>query len=197
MAIRYYIVPNEEKRSDPKSLGPKYFYSKYTQTGLNVEWSGMDYGAFPWMIVRTDLTTQQHNDLVANADVVALPADISQQIGPTALNTVQTALENRNIPSGWVTQYMTYRTLLRICFILFQLAQRYNGLHLRTIIESGYTLDSTISELPQEARDRLIAMAASFNFDTYGITGTTTIRQAFKHLIDQWDKDIIFGGEVI
>jgi hypothetical protein len=199
MAIRVYIIPPEtlQMPSGGMRRGPKYFSWPIEPEGrtplVTCNRASTDYGLLDTLIEVANVTTAQHNAIVANADVTALPANLNTTIGAANLAAVQAALEARNIPAEWITAAMTYRTVLRAIAALFLLAQRYHGLYLRSIIESGYTLNSTIGDLPVAARQRLNDMAQSFGFDTSSITLATTIRQALRMLFVQWTAPIHLG----
>jgi hypothetical protein len=63
--------------------------------------------------VAANVTTQQHNTIAAQADVIAIPADVNAEIGAAALSNVQTRLEQLRIPADWVTAGHTYRQVLK------------------------------------------------------------------------------------
>lgn len=195
MAIRVYLVPVEVV-SNPPARGPKYFTWKYDPDPPaligSVARASTDYGLMDYMIEVADLTTAQHNTLVANSDVVALPANLNTAIGGQ-LSTVQGLLESRRIPAEWITSGMTYATVLHAISTLFMLAQRYAGLHGLRLIEAGITLDNTVGDLPEAARQRIDAAAQSFSLDTSAITLATTIRQALRILFQQMGDPIHIG----
>lgn len=198
MAIRVYLVPVEHlNMPDGKPRrGPRYFSWPIEPIGrmplVTCTRCTTDYGLIDYTLQVADVTAAQHADLIANADVVALPVNLDSTIGAN-LATVQAALEARSIPSEWVTSGMTYRTLLRAVCALFQLGQRYHSIYQLRLIESGFTLNSTIGDLPVAARQRLADIAQSFGFDTSSITLSTTIRAALRILFQQWTGTLHLG----
>lgn len=193
MTIRLYLVPLDE--STPGYRGPKYLRWRMNPNGLDVVWNAMDYGLHPVALVVADVDTVQHNTLIGNSGVVSLPANLDQSIG-AALANVQNALEGLSIPSDWVTAGMTYRRVVRSVLCLFQIAQRYHGMHVARLLEQG-TLDTTVGQLSPATRQRLNQAAQSMGFDTSGISSTWTMRRALKYLLDQWTLPIQIGGLVL
>jgi hypothetical protein len=192
MAKRLYIVPKIGTGAGDDAYRPKYFKDLD-----GVSWSAMDYGLEPHFLVASELTTDQHNTLVANADVIAVPANLDAQVG-TNRDAVVDALETLNVPAGWVTTTMTYRKILKIVAAIMLFAQRLHGHGGIRIFESGITLSTKFNKLPAATRTKLIAAAQSMNFDTSSLAGTSTIRQILKAMADQWSvKDIKIGGLVL
>lgn len=192
MAKRIYIVPKIGTGAGDDDYRPKYF------TELDgVPWSAMDYGLEPHFLVASELTTDQHNTLVANADVIAVPANLDAQVG-TNRDAVVDALETLNVPAGWVTTTMTYRKILKIVAAIMLVAQRLHGHAGLRIFESGIRLSTKFNQLPAATRTKLISAAQSMNFDTASLSGTSTVRQILKAMADQWGvKDIKIGGLVL
>jgi hypothetical protein len=78
--------------------------------------------------------------------------------------------------------------------IVFQLAQRLQGLGRNRLFGGAVTLDTRFNQLPQSVRTDLQDMAASFNFDTGSLSGTSTVRAILKALADQWPNlSVPFG----
>lgn len=189
--MRYYILPIEQAGN---ARGPKYLKWRFDPSGLDVFWSGMDYGLIPKMLVVADVTTAQHNGLSAQPDVLSLPADIDNTVTSQALPAVQTGLESLKIPGNWVHTSHTYRDILRMVGGLFQFAQRHHGLHDQLIVPDNIDLSKTWGDLPLEWRQNLAATADSFGYDYSGVTASTTIRAILKNLSDQWgDTPINLG----
>lgn len=158
----------------------------------------MDYGAEPLFLVSVKgIDTATHNTIAADATVAVLPLDLTQAVGAANLTNVQNQLETRNIPGAQlVTAATTYRQLIRAVIIIFQLAQRMDGMGYPSFFAaSGFTLATTYSALPQSAKTVLVSMAESFRFNTSGISGSTTLRQLFKGMYDQWPAVSLFLGE--
>lgn len=172
-------------------------FPKYTTTfrANAIDFRMMDYGREPVCLVRCpNITTPIHNTLAADAEVAVFPTDLTTQVGAN-LATVQNNLEVRNIPGAQLVQTTTtYRQIIRAIIIIFQLAQRLDGLGFR-LFGSGVTLNTTYSALPAPVQTALQQMATDFSFSTAGITGASTVRQIFKSMYDQWPAtDVFLGG---
>ena len=192
MAIRWYILPatTEDVVLTRTSTGENYVADtvrrpKYLGSSP-VAWGGMPYGLEPVFLCWADVTPAQHSQLAAQSDVQPIPEDIDQTISPGALNTVRDNLEALHIPAGWVTTADTYREVMRVVCGVFQLSQRYNGMHRRRLVEAGVTLNTQWTDLPAGFRQRLRAAAESHNYDTSELSGTSTLRDILKFLSDQW-----------
>lgn len=193
MAVRIYIMPiavvNEMYR------GPKYLRWRFDPDGLDVPWSMKDYGLIDACLVAADVTQAQHEQLVAEVDVVAAPADIDNNISEVALPTIQDVMEALRIPVGWVTLDYTYRELLRMIGGLFMFAQRYHGMHNEELIDSTAQLDLRWNQIPAVRRERILATADNMGYDYSEVQPPWLVRRILKYLGDQWsDAPIYFGS---
>ena len=148
-------------------------------------------------VVFADVSAADDVALVARPDVFKIPATLDNTLGAAGVTTVQTALETRHIPAGWITQGMTYRQVLRTVFRMFQYFQRWRGItkiNTAQIGQSGVTLDTQFQNLPAVARQGLLDAATSFDLSTAGLTATATLRTIFKNVADQMpDREIKSG----
>lgn len=189
MTWRIYIVPVVGVGTRDDKRRAKYF------SGSGISFGAMDYGLDPVMIVAADVTPEQHTTIAANADVLSAPEDIDATMTAGAVNAAQTFLELLNIPAEWINTSLTYRQTLRVVAGMFQFAQRWHGLGGGRIFASGVALTTRFDQLPLEARNRLVATAQSFNWDTSVLSGTNTLRQILKFVADQWGSaPFIIGG---
>jgi len=190
---RFYLMPTTGSGSghaDPRK--PKY--ADLIDSVPGQRWWMVDYGREPTMLVKASLDAATDATIVADPTVAAFPADLTQAIGAN-LGTVQTALEDRNIPGTVVPAGWTYRQLIRGLIIFFQFTQRMDGQGV-SLFSGGVTLATTFSALSQATKTALQDMATSFGFDTSGVTGATTVRQILKLCYDQWPVALlVFGGE--
>lgn len=155
----------------------------------------MDYGAEPvFLVYATDIDQATHDTIAADATCAVFPADLTNTIGAN-LATVQSKLDVFNIPNQWITSGMTYRQLLRAIIILFQFAQRLHGMGAARLFTGGVTLATPFNQLPAAMRTALQSMALSFNMNTTGMSGTTTLRIILKNLHDQWPAGNVLLGE--
>lgn len=167
---------------------------KYASTHLaGINWNMMDYGDEPFCLVAADLGSG-HSALAAESDVTALPADLNQEIGGQ-LSTVQNTLESLNIPSDWVQSTHTYKRVLRAATLIFQIAQRHQGLSFGRIFTAGVTLDTQFNQLSSTARNRLLSVAQTMKLDTSGLGGASTLRQILKALADQLEAFNVWIGD--
>lgn len=190
--IRFYLVPTVTPETGPPGvIAPKYF----GDGTVSASWSAMDYQSEAAMLVRADVTSEQHTTLAAQTDVLAVPTPITTLVSAVALSRVQSVLEGANLPAGWVTTSHSYRDVLRAVAKVMGLLQRYHGQWGR-LFGSGITLSTTIGQLPQATRTRLRDAATSLGLDISGLTNQMTLRQALRHLADQLPAPII-GGETL
>lgn len=183
MTWRIHLMPmvgTGSSRFDPR-------VPKYKNEFGAFHWQGpVDYGSQDACFVALDADATTHSTLSAHADVLTVPANLDSNPTAGAVTTTQNALEALSIPAGWVNTSLTWRTIVRVVIGMFVLNQRYwvisgnelgNG---RRSIFDNVNLNSTVSQIPAQARAWLDAAAASMNLDTSGITGSTTIRQMLQ-----------------
>lgn len=201
MASRFYIVPVIGTGAHGDARRPKYFEDG-TVTG---NWSGMDYGFQPWMIVNSDLSVSDDNLVVGQADAFAIPFDLAPTLNAGQVTAVKAKLEAINVPSGWISTSLTWLIVLRTVLSMFSFFQRLvatyaadnNGVILN-VFSGGVTLDTTFGSLSLAARNALTKTAQSFNLDTSGITAGTTLRVILKNVADQLNNSqYSFNGVLI
>ena len=141
-----------------------------------------------------EVTQEQHDALVANSDVTAVPENIDQNITSGAIPAVKTALETLRIPADWVTTAFTYRQILRMVAGLFQFAQRHYGMHKEVLIDSQAQLDLRWNQIPLARRNRILATADSLGYDYSAIQPTWLIRRILKLLADAWGSQVFHFG---
>lgn len=192
MAIRFYIVPIVGSGQGFSAINaPAYIVSA---GGLVLQ--NINYGGEPNSLVMADVTNAQNTTITANNDVIAIPANIENNVGVGAVTAVQTALESINIPGDWVTTAFTYRDILKFVGGLFFFAQRYYGLFGLRLFRGGVTLSTKFSDLPTNERQRLIDCASSLAYDTSALSGTSTIKQILRTIGLQWPRIILSRNEV-
>lgn len=191
--LRFYVVPVIGSGSSHlDARRPKYF-SDFA--GGSLPYGSMDFGLEPVMLVAADISTDQHATISVNPDVIVIPADIDQRISSVALEIVQLALENMNIPAGWVTTSHTYRSVLRVVVGIFQFMQRYQANGGSRLFGGAVILGTQFNQLSAVVRNRMIQTANDLNYDTSSLSASSTLRAILKALGDQWgNKTIIIGG---
>lgn len=180
MAIRFYLAP---KQGD--GLSPTTGFRPQTIPELGVVWRGMRYGRENMYLVAADVTNGQHNTIIANTAITAIPQNIDANITAGALTAVKNALEAMTFPAEWVTTAFTYRQVLSLVGKLCLFMQRFDGRQRRAFFEAGITLDTTLGELTTGQRAALLDAATSLGIDTSAATGSATIRQALHVLAQQ------------
>lgn len=191
MTIRYYVLPIQQIGN---ARGPKYFKWRDNPTGIVCPWSMKDYGSINQAVVCADIAAQDHTSLAANADVLSVPVNIDQTLNTNAVTAAVTFLEAYNIPAGWVTTGLTYRTVLRTVTAFFLFMQRVTVILGRAIELPPNWLNLQEQNIPADIRNALAQTASEFEFDYSAVTGTTTMRQILKHMADAWGStSILFG----
>ena len=175
--VRFYVLPiiGVGTKDDPRR--PAYFSDPLN--GLS-EWTMMDYGLESTGIVQCDVTAGQHTALVANADVLGIPANLDGTFSEPTTTTVKTTLELLNIPADWITDGMTFRVAVRLLRRLFLVAQRYHGMTGKKLFELGDTLDTVVSSAKGQ---ELIDAAASLGIPAPALG--LSIRDMLKDFANQ------------
>jgi hypothetical protein len=189
--IRFYIMPIMVV--DGNRRGPKYLRWRFG-SGIECPWSVKSYGLIDAALVACNLTQAQHEQLVAEPDVIAAPEDINQNISEIAIPEVVQVMEALRIPADWVDSTYTYRQILRMIGGLFLFAQRYHGMHNEALIDSTAQLNLRWNEIPKARQDRIKATADEKGYDYSAVQPTWLVRRILKHLGDQWgETPILFG----
>lgn len=189
-----YLIPmiGTGTRQDPRR--PKYIDGLGASTGV------LRYGFQPVALVALDVDDDTDATLAANVDVQKIPDDLDNTIGPNALSIIQNALEDRNIPSQWVTSNITYRMVLRTLYGFFSFLQRYSAIANTTALVFGgaVTLNTQFNQLSGTARTNLRNTATDLGLTLTGIPNTSTLREVLKLLADQWgQREFVIGGVTI
>lgn len=172
MTLNIYVMPIVVvgRKGDRQ---PKYAASVFPTWDYGM----MDYGNEPWCLVGiTDIDGPTDAAITANADADGLPQNLDQLVSPVALSTVQNALESVNIPGTWIATTNSYRDVVRFIGAVSQFAQKFQGATGGVWFTGGVTLATHFNTLPQAVRTGLVSAAASFGFDTSGVSGATTLR---------------------
>jgi len=199
MAFRLYIVPvigTGSGRDDARR--PKYFETLS-------DWSAMDYGFEPVMVVGADLSVSDDASVSAQPDVTALPFDLAPQLTSGQVTAVRTALEALHIPALWVTTADTWLGVVRSVLGMFSFLQRFGGIYARqtgtvppSMFTGGVTLNTTFGSLPLAVRTALMSTADSFGISTAGLTASTTVRVILKNLADTFgERPYNFNGVLL
>lgn len=173
--------------------GPEEFRRpKYSDdlVAAGLSWKSAHYGAHPWAILVCDVDDATDAALRAHPDLRAIPDNLNQPIGAGARDALANALEAMRIPAEWLDGAHTWRQALRRIMVVFNLANRFQGLFSNAeLIPSAAALDLRMNQLSAANRNRLAQAITNLGFDTTGITATTTVRQALKALSDQWQAN--------
>lgn len=186
MALRFYLADKQGTGARGDEYRPEHF------DGLRYQC--IDYGDEPYFLVASDVTNAQHTTLTSFADIAAFPQNLDLEVGGN-LSTVQTELENRNLPGTWVNANHTFRQILFGVWAVMTLAGVLYARSLAKIFESGITLSTTMAELTQTQRNRLEDAAIALDLDYSSVTGSTTVRQVLRILCQQMKPRGSFFGE--
>lgn len=206
MPIRFYIMP---AIASPNYDGqpvrhPAHLWLYRTREGVpmplgthDVWWALKDYGSIDRLIVAVDTDAATHDVIAAYADVLALPENLDAAPNTSTRNAIKTRLEGFNIPSGWVTTGMTYRTMLRTILGIFKFMQRFAE---RTgnlnPFSWGINLDTVFSSLSVARQDKIREIANSMGFNGDAIPAAWTLRQILKYAADELANEPVLFGRV-
>jgi len=194
---RFYLVPVEQFGI---YRGPEYFDWRFDQNPPSImsQWSAMDYGFFPYMLLLAkDITQEDHDTLILHADVYVFPENLD---APVADPNVDIFFEAINIPTNWLTPSTTYRELLRNTAGMFQFNQRYGGISMamsgtRHSIFENATLATRLREMTNEEQVWFLATVESFGFDPSIISTNSQLLLLVKQAASYWEsKPFYLGG---
>ena len=191
--IRYYILP--------LNVVGKKRHAKYLSNSAEVtplitsQYSMRYYGLNNVCLASVDVTNAEHTLLSAQIDVLAFPEDIEQNLTQSAINNATPQLEAFNIPTDWITTSLTYKRVLRRIVRMFNVFVRLHRMHSEKIFDEGFSLDSEFSTFSAATKDNLRNIAAEFNIDLTGQSGTTKAREIIQLLMTaQNGQDAGFRG---
>lgn len=172
-------------------LRPKYA-STFTAAGFSV--GAIDFfGATCVVYSPCDTTTD--NAVTAQTDVRRVPDNLDSSPTAGAVTVMQNFLEGQNVPAGWITTSLTWRTILRTVLSMCLFIQRYRGVGGPAVFVGGVTLASTFASLPVGVRQSLLKAGQDQKFDTSALSGASTLRQLLKAMGDQWGaRPIMING---
>lgn len=190
MATRYYVCIVSGTGTFTDSFRPRL-----ADLIPGTAWAAADgradpTGAAQYLLAWADVTPAQHAILIADAGITYIPFEdgsgnvlgLVNTVGDLAAanrTAINTALENRNIP----TDDFTLATTLQA--VLARVLKRFN---LRALLAANdYTtgLDTTISSLSPAQRQAINNRLTGLGFDTSVIKNSDTIRAALKKLFVQ------------
>jgi hypothetical protein len=175
--LRVYLMPLQVTAQNQR--GPAYIKWRFNPGGIDCQWELSDYGAQAVCLVVADLDQAQHEALVANLDVLAVPENLDANVSSLAVPIIQSAFEALNIPGDWVNTTQTYRQIVKMCNAVFAIARQVLALGFEPIFQ-GRTLSTRINQLPVALRNGLVQACQDLGADTTSIVGSTTLRQALN-----------------
>lgn len=195
MALRIYIVPMVTELVGTKfDIHPQYIY------GLPYIWAAIPYGSDDVCICGVhDISTADHNSLIANSDVFGLPENLDQLMATNAVNVAQTFLENLNIPANWINTSRTYREVVKIVIGIFQFNQIWSGLtNGNTPFKEGMNLSTQYNQMSTIVKKRLRDCFDILNIDRTSLTATSSIREALILFGQEFsNSQIKLAGEIL
>lgn len=188
MALVAYFIPIDH--SVPTYNAPKYFFSRLVP-GLpgmeGVVWAWETYLLEDIGLIVAEVTPAQDTLVSGQADVFRVPnLDITIP-NATERNRFRDAMENYSIPGTWITTDMEYRAIVRTILGMFQIHNRMVALLGQPLFRgTGWTLAGNFNQVPPEAEETFRQAARELNVDVSTVVSTTTLREAFKIVGDQF-----------
>jgi hypothetical protein len=186
MAVHWYLLPLDPATRSPRHLEPPEAGERWAA----VRYFHGDDASFQ-AVVKADISEAKHAAILADGDCVVLP-DPDTTLGAGAVAGVQTTLENRNIPAGWVTAGMTYREIYRRIILMGMMWTRFRGRTLgNNFFGGGVTLETTLASLPAGVRQHLNGIADEFGVSRAGVVTVRDALQAFWQAVKDRPIEIL------
>jgi hypothetical protein len=157
-----------------------------------------------WCIARVDATDAEHVNIEADAQITLIPfidnggnylpssATVSQ-VSAANRTAISNFLETRNIPTDWISGATPINRVLK--FVIVWLNLSHSGA-LGTDFMNDFSLSQTVANIPAARRNRIKAWMDSRGIDTSDFTGSMTIRQVMRRLVEQWQIGrVVLGPE--
>lgn len=181
MAKRYYICRRIGDGLDIETAYRpelrEYLKNNYPSIAMSFQQQIVNH-LFPWCIMCYDLTDTVHNEVMANVPNIfdfpatALNTAISV-ISVQKRNAMRVKLENIGFNFTWVLGTTTIREILEYIIHSIQLSVWADI----EISAQNFDIDTTVSAIPAEKRNKIAQHFADLGIDTDRITGSTTIRE--------------------
>lgn len=157
----------------------------------------MDYGRHDAFLCQADVTSAQHNNLVANADVLAFSANLGSTMTTADRTALTAALTARGIPEFWVQNGLTWRQALRRIARICQVAQRFYGVTGFGFFNDGLLHTTPLSALTTAQRARLRAAIVSMGKDPDEYGPATLLREVMHDCAQRWGLGARLGAEAL
>lgn len=162
-----------------KLIMPKYCYHPYDPEASHPDsvtssggFSCMTFGLDEVAIVSVNTTDENHALINAKADTLRFPLNMGNTISQGAIDTAGPFLESIGFPCDWITPALTYKQVVRRLVKFCQIGQEFQGMFKRKMFESLESLNTPLSELTANKRNRLRAIYDRKNIDHPSSTDT-------------------------
>lgn len=119
--MRYYLMPLGAVMQDGITHRyPKYLRARFNPSGLDCEWTAMDFGAQPLALVRASAED------ISQPDVYGFPVNLHNPLGEE-LSALVSVLTAHDLPADWLTPQMRWAQVVRHIAIFAQYAQAEHG----------------------------------------------------------------------
>lgn len=159
----------------------------YTTAGVAMSWK-TPYPYLDWALASVDAPDDVHTTIQSDNDVTLVPffddngnyLPLSATVSQIATNyrtAIANYLENRRIPTGWITGEMTLGFVLKTIWKYLEIADK---------IQDDYPnldLSMTVGQIPAAQRSRIIAWMDNNGISREGITTASTIRQVLQRIV--------------
>ncbi len=194
MADRFYLMPYTGTGLTRQTARRAKYGIGFFATGFTVIYYGLE----PICLLRAfNVTSDEHNAVMANADVAAFPSDLDGTIGSQALTTIQSTFESANIPQELAALNMKYSRLLKRVWTLFRMSQIFYGMGAARLFQSGNTLETTLGQLSAARRQKLSDVIDQMGMDRSSFTTNTTLRTFLLTLAGQFSEVDIWQDVVM
>lgn len=194
--IRYYIAPYGTVSAYGRTPNASKCYPYLIQYEPNAFHSAVY--ALPekdWCFTVVNGSASLHSFIQADNDIILIPlfndsleyVSVNSQVLDLSISSrtqILTFLENRNVPTGWITLNTTIKEVLsfviRFLSIVQLLGDRFPNLD----------LSMTVGDIPVEKRNQIADFLVSRGIDISDITAETTIRTLIEAMIFRypWKK---------
>jgi hypothetical protein len=176
---------------------PAYFHNKYDPSGIQCDWSMMDYGFTNFaLLVAKDISQEDQDFLALQSDVFRFPAALT---GPVD-QEVQPFFEAVHLPTDWMTPATTWIELLRQVAGMMQFNQRYGGIaaresgEIRSIFDTA-TLDTRLRQMGADEQAWFLEAVETYGYDSSQINDNNQLRLLVRQAGDFWaGRPFYLGG---
>lgn len=188
MAVRYYLAPMVEiEMGNRRPIASKTMLYRENNSRHSIA----KFRDRSWCVCRVEAESNEHTNIEADPDIRLIPffdangnylsaSDPVSRVSAANRTAIANFLENRGIPTDWITGSTTIGRVLKFTIGYMNVSQLMGADFL-----SDLNLSQTVADIPAARRRRIKAWMEGRGIDTGDFTTAMTIRQVLVRIVSQ------------